>query len=203
MKTIYFKLSLFLMLFAFISSCESDPTVPDKNELFDMELLNMLNFTTIMGNVDYSDLNFCGNPQTFELWYTAPDSYGEVIVYNNDEFLHIIYRLNKDLAEAGWGIHTTYLFLGDYEGLPFLENGSVNWHSDAISKMPFDDNPSEIKISIAFSELSNCFGIATKVKLNNPDPDGMMPNPRAFLNIDGELKYPWMQNYEYCIQVCD
>ncbi len=203
MKTIYLKLSLFLVLFALISSCELDTTVPGQNELFDMELLNMLNFTTTLRDIDYSDINFCGNPQAFELWYTAPESYGDVIVYNNDEFLHIIYWLKKDLAEAGWGIHTTYLFLGDYKGLSFLDNGSIDWYGDAISITPYNDNPSIVKISIPLSELSSCNGIATKVKLNNPDPEGMMPNPRAFLNIDGELKYPWMQNYEYCIQACD
>ena len=203
MKTTYFKLSLFLMLFAFISSCETLVTSPSQSELNDKELINMLDFTVIMDKVDYSDIYFCGNPQPFELWYTAPESYGDVIVYNNDEFMHIIYRIDRDLAEAGWGIHSIYLFIGNYDDLPYLENGSVDWHNDAMGMTPVEDNPREIRLSVPLSELNSCFGIATKVKLNNPDPDGMMPNPRAFLNIDGELKYPWMQNYEYCIQACD
>ena len=203
MKTTYFKLSLFLMLFAFISSCETLVTPPSQSELNDKELINMLDFTVIMDKVDYSDIYFRGNPQPFELWYTAPESYGDVIVYNNDEFMHIIYRIDRDLAEAGWGIHSIYLFIGNYDDLPYLENGSVDWHNDAMGMTPVEDNPREIRLSVPLSELNSCFGIATKVKLNNPDPDGMMPNPRAFLNIDGELKYPWMQNYEYCIQACD
>lgn len=203
MKTIYLKLSIFLILITFISSCETLVTPPSQNELNDGELIDMLDFKVIMDEVDYSDISFCGNPQPFELWYTAPESYGDVIVYNNDKFMHIIYRIDRDLAEAGWGIRSIYLFIGNYDNLPYLENGSVDWHNDAMGMTPVENNPREIRLSVPLNELNSCFGIATKVKLNNPDPDGMMPNPRAFLNVDGMLKYPWMQNYEYCIQACD
>ena len=203
MKTMYLKLAFFLMILAAFSSCETETTVPIENELLESELINILDFVTIMSDVDYSDITFCGTPQNFELWYTAPESYGDVIIYNNSEHLHIIYRLNRKYADAGWSILTAYLYLGDYDGLPYLENGGIDWYGEGISLIHFEESPSSIKISIPLSEVNSCNGIATKLKLNNPDPEGRMVYPRAFLNIEGNLNYPWLENYEYCIQACD
>lgn len=203
MKKTAFLLGLLLLILVAFVSCETETTVPAENDIYDTELMGMLDFVTTMSNVDYSDITFCGIPQGFELWYTAPESYGYVIVYNNAESLHIIYRLNKNSVEAGWSILSSYLFVGDYENLPYLENGSVNWYGDGVGLVSFEDNPTSVKISIPLSEISGCNGIATKVKLTNPSLDDAMVYPRAFLNIEGKLHYPWKQAYEYCIQECD
>ncbi len=205
MKTRFLTFGL-LIIFAF-ASCERKNNNPGTGELDDSGVLSEveLNNPQDSTKTDSSNVlnNYCGSMQMFELWYSEDFSYGNVTVYNDTQYLYIQYDVNKELAEKGWGIHSTYLFMGNYEDLSYLDNGSIDWYSSVIDIEDYNDNPSSVLRIIPLDQLnSECIGIATKAKLNNPDPDGMNPNPRAFIKIDGKLSYPWKTNYSYCIQTC-
>lgn len=203
MKTLFIKLSVIIMIFAFIS-CENESPEPEKKELDDQEVLDNITNPADSTQQDTTSIivDYCGTSQTFELRYYSSALFGTVDVYNDEDSLHIVYTLSSELVDEGWGIHSTYLFLGNYDNLPTLDNGSVDWYSDALTMELFDGNLSTVEKVISLDELGDCFGVATKVKLNNPDPEGSTISPRAFINVDGVLEYPWMQNYEYCIQTC-
>ncbi|MDX2442530.1 MAG: hypothetical protein QNK30_01900 [Bacteroidales bacterium] len=203
MKTLLIKLSLAFMVIAFIS-CDKDSQEPEKKELDDKEIIENISDpadTTAQDTTTISE-TYCGTVHTFELRYYSTTLYGTLEMYNNEDSLYIVYKVDDELANNDWGIHSTYLFLGDYNNLPKLENGSVDWYNEAITMELYDGNEPVVIKSYALGELADCFGFATKVKLNNPDPDGANVSPRAFINVDGTLEYPWMQNYEYCIQSC-
>lgn len=195
-----------LIIFAF-AACERKNYNPGIEELDDSGVLSEvdLNNPQDSTNTDSSEIlnNFCGTPQVFELWYSEDFSYGNVAVFNDTQYIYIFYNVNKELAAKGWGIHSTYLFLGNYDDLSYMDNGSIDWYSSVIDIENYNDNPSSVLRIVPIDQLSyDCFGIATKVKMNNPDPGGMNPNPRAFINVDGKLNYPWKTGYSYCIQTC-
>jgi len=203
MKTLLLKLGVAFMIITFIS-CENDSPEKEKKELDDKEILDNITDPADTTKQDTTTTynEYCGTIHSFELRYYSSTLYGTVEMYNNEDSLFIVYTVADDLAEADWGVHSTYLFLGDYNDLPILENGSVDWYHEAITMEIYDGNLPVIVKAFALNELSDCFGFATKVKLNNPDPNGSNISPRAFINVDGVLEYPWMQNYEYCIHSC-
>lgn len=200
-------LTIGLLLIFIFTACEKKSNHPSIREADDNEVLSELELNNPSDSTSQDSSNIlqktCGDSQVLELWYTEDFSYGSVSVFNDAEYLYIQYDIKKELADQGWNIHTSYLFIGDYNELNYLENGSIDWHSMPIDRESYNDNPFSVLRMIPISKLeADCVGIATKVKLNNPDPNGQNPNPRAFINIDGKLSYPWKIDYSYCIQEC-
>ncbi len=212
MKTKIFTIGILITFFAFVS-CEKEDTkitkaeleLNDKTELNDEVVLKSLKsssrkkrklepFQTILQTS-------CGEVHTFELWYYQDFAYGAVTVSNDAEFLYIQYDLNEDMIEKGWGFDATYLFIGDYNNLEYLENGiNINWHAGNVVTKTYEDKPVSVSRILELKNLPECFGIATKVRVSNSD--GGKAYPRAFLNIENEYKYPWLEGYEYCVQNC-
>ena len=222
MKTRILTFGILLAFFTLVS-CEKDKSLNVNShnylEMSDAELLPFfdafVNAKTFLAeplvfNVEDDTPIICGEPEVFELWYSQDFPYGTVTVSNDDEFLYIQYDVYKDLIEKGWGIHTTYLFLGDYNDLPYkeveTEDGKIitviDWYGHNIERETYDDNPTSVVYTIPLNELPDCFNIATKVKLNNPE-EGQNPNPRALVEINGLYSYPWQVNYEYCVRECE
>ena len=205
MKTKFLTIGL-LLIFAF-AACERKTNHPVIREADDTEVLSEVELNNPQDTTKQDSTNIlqeiCGDSQILELWYTEDFSYGSVSIFNDSEYLYIQYDVKKELADQGWSIHTSYLFTGDYSELNYLENGSIDWHSMPVEDKAYNDNPTSAVRMIPIAEIEDaCFGVATKVKLNNPDPTGQNPNPRAFINIDGKLSYPWKADYSYCIQTC-
>ena len=170
------------MTFFAIASCVKEETknAPIESELNDEAVLKSLRSSSKkkrkLEAVPYVMEATCGVTETFELWYGQDFPYGTVTVYNNNEFLYIQYDVDKNLIDAGWGFHTTYLFVGDYSKLPYKEVETdegkiitvIDWDDNIINRETYDDNPTSVVRSIALIELPECFGIASKAKLNNP-----------------------------------
>ena len=201
-KTIL-KLSLLFMILGLIS-CEKDSSevVPlDQEETF---ILKNLELSSESDPLEIPELVYipCGIPQVFELWSFEGMRYGTVTVYNDNEFLYIQYDILSSLAQEGWGILQTYLFVGKYEDWPYpgVDPGS-GWQNDPVIVIePHTGNPATVVRMVPIAEWMEeyCFVIATKAKLNNPA--GANPNPRAFINLNGELSYIW--DNEYCLEKC-
>jgi len=205
MKTKLLTIGLFL-IFAF-AACERKTNHPVIRELDDSEVLSEVELNNPQDTTAQDSSNIlqavCGESQVFELWYSEDFSYGTVTVFNDAEYLFIQYDLKKELEDQGWSFNATYLFTGDYSYLTYLGNGSIDWHIAPVEEEVYNDNPASVVRKIPIAEIEdNCVGVATKVKLNNPDLNGQNPNPRAFINIDGDLRYPWKVDYSYCIQEC-
>lgn len=206
MKTKILTIGMLIAFFAF-TSCEKEETMvtPTETELNDEAVLKSLKASKRkkrkLDRCENITQVACGEVNTFELWYGEDFPYGIVSISNDNEFLYVQYDVEKSLIEEGWGFHTTYLFIGDYSELAYLDNGSVNWHADNMMLETYNDNPTSVLRIFPLENLPECFGIATKAKLNNPY-GGQNPNPRAFLNVEDNYLYPWKENYEYCVQDC-
>ena len=205
MKTKFLTIGL-LIIFT-IAACDKKTDNPAPKESDDTEVLSEVELNNPQDTTAQDSSNIlqevCGESQVFELWYTEDFSYGTVTVFNDTEYLFIQYDLKTELADQGWSFDATYLFTGDYNDLTYLGNGSIDWHIAPVEEEVYNDNPASVVRKIPISEIEDaCFGVATKVRLNNPDPNGQNPNPRAFINIDGDLSYPWNVDYSYCIQTC-
>lgn len=210
-KNLFIGLFLTLVMFAFVS-CEKDrtlntnPNAKFNRELMDSELLTHLSDYVNMSNFLKNSKSFVADEvvmcdiDTLELWYGQNFPYGIVTITDDGVDLIIKYELYETLVDAGWTINRIYLFIGDYENLVYLSGGSVDWMS--TNQEICELNTVVYESRTPLDELDDCFGIATKVKLNNPTEGAQNPNPRAILLNDGlRGAYTWADVYEYCI--CD
>ncbi len=212
----FMGLFLILVMFALVVSCEKDKTLSPKNnsnkiekELTDAQLAKF-----IAENVKKSTflkVKTAEEPvapaDTFELWYSSDFPYGIVTITDDGENLIVKYELYQKFIDAGWSFLYTYLFVGDYADLPIYgpeadHPGTVNWYETDVEGK-YNDRPVVIIRTIPLEGLDDCFGVATKAKLD--DPNGTFnPNPRALmLNETGRGSYPWKEGYEYCTGTCD
>ena len=214
-KSLFMGLFLTLVMFALVS-CEKDkplntnPNASFNRDLMDSELMTHIGDFVNMSNFLKNSKSFVADEEmvacdidTLELWYSQDFPFGIVTITDDDENLIVKYELYPELILAGWSFHTTYLFVGDYANLPYtvntLGNTVLDWH--ATGMVAYTSNPTVVIRKISLETLDECFGIATKVKLNNPT-GGQNPNPRAILLNDGlRGAYTWAEYYEYCI--CD
>ena len=211
MKTKILTIGILITFFAFVS-CEKENTkmtqdvleLNDKSELNDEVILKSLKSSSSKKIKLESYQNIlqpiCGEVHTFELWYYQDFAYGAVTVSNDAEFLYIQYDLNEDMIEKGWGFDATHLFIGDYNNLEYLENGiNINWQAGNVVIETYEGNPVSVSRILELKNLPECFGIATKVRISNSD--GGKAYPRAFLNIEQEFKYPWLEGYNTAFRI--
>ena len=217
-KSVFMGLTLSLFVLALTVSCEKDKSITPKSE--SNEVVNELTDAQLSSYIDVNvkkktflqvkvkeETSSLFPADTFELWYASDFPYGIVTVYDDGIDLFVKYELYKEFIDAGWTFLYTYLFVGDYVDLPMYGSedahpGTVNWHATDVEG-EYTDGPVEIIRTIPLEDLDECFGIATKAKIDDPMSD-FNPNPRALmLSETGKGSYPWEEEYKYCVETCD
>jgi hypothetical protein len=212
-KKVFLHIGLAMFMLG-LFSCEEWMTTPaDQDKYFGLKSYEIEETEPLPAPEILYD--FCGDIQLFELWYKYKvddqvnlDVFGTVAVYNDATTLYIQFDLLEDIANAGWYINQTYLYIGssiDWEddGYDDDDGNDIDWTTTDI--VTHDGQPTTVVRTVPIEEwmIKNCFYLAVKTKLFNVDRDTYPHSrlPRAFLNLSDRLDDIWLE--KLCLDECD